>query len=128
MIVALYIFVALLAVGAVLKLTDRPSENAPEKADENARPQEECCGMHLVCERVGDISLADKIEYFDDEELDEFAGRSEADYSDEETDRFRDVLLTLPPGEAAPWARSLERRGIALPASLRDELLMLVEG
>ena len=36
------------------------------------------------------------------------------------------MLLTLRPDEIAPWARSLQLRGITLPAEVREELLMIV--
>ena len=47
-------------------------------------------------------------------------------YSEEETEQFRDVLLTLLPEDIAGWARSLQLRGITLPADVREELLMIV--
>ena len=70
--------------------------------------------------------MSDHIEYYDDEELDQYAGRSEDDYTDAEIDRFRDVLLTLLPDDIAGWARSVQLRGITLPAAVRDELLLIV--
>ena len=38
----------------------------------------------------------------------------------------REVLLTLRPDEIAGWARSVQLRGITLPADVREELLMIV--
>ncbi len=67
-----------------------------------------------------------EIEYFDDEELDCYAGRGTGDYTQAETEQFRDVLLTLLPDDVAPWARSLQLRGIELPAPVREELLLMV--
>lgn len=128
MIVALYIFIAVVVVGAVLKLTDRPGKVGDDGVAPVSEATEECCGMHLVCEKLGDAAFADEIEYFDDEELDRFAGRDASDYSDEEIDRFRDILVTLPSGEAPLWMQSLDRRGISLPAALRDEFLIIVSG
>ena len=66
------------------------------------------------------------MEYYDDEELDRFIGRSGNDYSPEEVEEFRDVLMTLRPEDVAGWARSITVRGLELPAEIRDELLMLV--
>jgi len=129
MIAALYILAAIVVVGVVARLLDRhapadtPSEpeSAPQAADE------ECCGMHITCERDSLLAaVSDHIEYYDDEELDQYAGRSEDDYTDAEIDRFRDVLLTLLPDDIAGWARSVQLRGITLPAAVRDELLLIV--
>ena len=71
-------------------------------------------------------SVSPDVVYFDDEELDRFAGRAASDYSTAEADEFRDVMLTMSPDEIAPWARSLQLRGIELPAPVRDELLLIV--
>ena len=46
--------------------------------------------------------------------------------TDEEIEQFRDVLLTLLPTDIAPWARSIQLRGITLPMAVREELLMIV--
>ena len=86
-----------------------------------------CCGLHAICEKTGQIN--EPPVYYDDEELDRFAGRPATDYTDEETEEFRDVLLTLLPSDAPGWSISLEKRRINLPAELMPELeLMLLEG
>ncbi len=86
-----------------------------------------CCGLHAICEKTGQIN--EPPVYYDDEELDRFAGRDATDYTDEETEEFRDVLLTLLPSDAPGWSISLEKRRINLPATLRPELeLLLLEG
>ena len=36
------------------------------------------------------------------------------------------MLLTLLPHDIAGWARSIQLRGIELPADVREELLMIV--
>ena len=83
--------------------------------------------MHITCEKDSLLAtVSDKIEYYDDEELDRFAGRDAAGYTDSETEEFRDVLLTLLPDDIAGWGRSLQLRGIELPAPVRDELFMIV--
>lgn len=86
----------------------------------------ECCGLHLVCEKDSLSPVSGEVEYYDDEELDRFIGRSGNDYSPEEVEEFRDVLMTLRPEDVAGWARSITVRGLELPAEIRDELLMLV--
>ena len=125
MIIALYIALAIVGVGAVLWALDRRhrSDVEPEPATE----PEQCCGMHITCEK--DSLLADvspEVEYFDDEELDRFRGRDAEAYTDPEIEEFREVLLTLLPTDIAPWARSIQLRGITLPTPVREELLMIV--
>ena len=83
-----------------------------------------CCGLHAICEKTGQINESPV--YYDDEELDRFAGRAATDYTDEETEEFRDVLLTLLPSDAPGWTVSLEKRRINLPAELRPELELLL--
>ncbi len=126
MIVALYILGALLVVGVVLRLTHRP--DAPAEPVSAAGPDDDvCCGMHVTCEKDSLLtSMSEKIEYFEDEELDIFAGRAPDQYTDDEIEQFRDVLLTLRPEEIAAWARSIQLRNIELPSCVRDELLMIV--
>ena len=129
--VSLIIIGALVAAGIILYLHDRHSRRKAESQGitEPAynEPEEECCGMHITCERDSLLAaVSAEIEYFDDEELDAFAGRDADSYADEEIEQFRDVLLTLVPDDIAPWARSIQLRGITLPTAVRDELLMLV--
>lgn len=66
--------------------------------------------------------------YYDDEELDAYAGRPEDRYTEAEVDRFREVLLTMRPEEVAGWSVSLSRRGITPPQEIRDEMLMIMGG
>lgn len=68
-----------------------------------------------------------EIEYYDDEELDRFAGRPSDGYSDQEVEEFRYVLYTMRPTEAAGWAMSLQLRGVSVPDQLKDELIMMTE-
>lgn len=145
MIVALIILAALVAVGLPLWLLHRrdtaddvqsPPPPPPEplsKTEESAPApdieidSDACCGMHITCEKDSLLaSVSREVEYFDDEELDRFAGRGAEDYSPEEIEEFRDVLLTLLPADIAPWARSIQLRGITLPSEVREELLMIV--
>lgn len=148
MTVALIILGALVGVGLLLWLLHKPEEreatgtaepphNEPSQ-DELPRdgvpsqpsPDDdsgECCGMHMTCEKDSLLAaVSEKPEYYEDEELDRFAGKGADAYAPEEIEEFRDVLLTLRPDEIAPWARSLQLRGITLPADVREELLMIV--
>jgi with phospholipase A2 len=129
--VSLIILGALVAVGLILYLHDRHSRRkaAAEGVEEPAfnEPEEQCCGMHITCERDSLLaSVSDKIEYYDDEELDAYIGRKADDYTDEEIEQFRDVLLTLLPKDIAGWGRSIQLRGIELPSAVKEELLMIV--
>lgn len=145
MIVALIILAALVAVGLPLWLLHRrdtaddvqsppPPPPGPLPKTEESAPapdieidSDACCGMHITCEKDSLLaSVSREVEYFDDEELDRFAGRGAEDYSPEEIEEFRDVLLTLLPTDIAPWARSIQLRGITLPSEVREELLMIV--
>ncbi|MDE6269231.1 MAG: phospholipase [Muribaculaceae bacterium] len=126
---ALIILVSLLVVGGLCLayevycrrrgIAERPT--APQPAPEG------CCGQHAVCEKDSLLAaVSERVEYFDDEELDAYAGRVPESYTDDEVEQFRDVLLTLLPADVAPWGRSLQLRGIELPSDVRDELLMMV--
>ncbi|MGM9862457.1 MAG: phospholipase [Muribaculaceae bacterium] len=134
MAIALYILAALVAVGLILYVLDHrqhpaaEAETAETPAAQSADGADSgCCGMHITCERDSLLAaISDKIEYYDDEELDAYAGRSANDYAADEIETFRDVMLTLKPDEIAGWARSLQLRGITLPHAVRDELIMLV--
>lgn len=132
MTVSLIILAALAAVGLPLYLLHRRdlSRNpAPEDtpAEETDTAEEGCCGMHITCEKDSLLaSVSPDVVYYDDEELDRFAGRSADSYSDPETEEFRDVLLTLLPDDIAGWGRSIQLRGITLPDAVKEELLLIV--
>lgn len=130
MTVALVILAALVVVGVICyihyRLTGGDTGAQVEAEVSDAEP-EECCGMHITCERDSLLAaVSNEIIYYDDEELDVYRGREAGDYGDAEIEQFRDVLLTLLPDDIAGWARSLQLRGITLPAEVRDELLMIV--
>lgn len=139
MIGALYILAFLIVVGALLYAFEcrhrrrHPSAPTPEHGAPNATDaadaaggDNECCGMHIVCEKDTLIPFTTQAEYYDYEELDRFAGRAADAYTDDEIEEFRDVLLTLRSEEVAGWARSIALRGITLPAIVKEELLLLV--
>ena len=135
MIGALYILAFLIIVGLVLYAFECRHRRHAAPAEPDATPtppadeadgESECCGMHIVCEKDTLIPFTTEADYYDDEELDRFAGRGADDYTDEEVEEFRDVLLTLRTEEVAGWARSISLRGITLPAIVKEELLLLV--
>ena len=119
-----------ITAGAALYIHDRLSTRGKESDgsnDSSSDSGEECCGMHITCERDSLLaSVSEEAEYFDDEELDRFAGRDALSYTDAETEEFREILLTLRPDDIAPWARSIQLRGITLPDAVREELLLIV--
>ena len=126
--VALIILAAIVAVGALCLLYELwcRRRGIPQPGPAPQVP-DECCGQHEVCERDSLLAaVSEKIEYFDDEELDAYAGRPADAYTESETEIFRDILLSLLPDDVAPWARSLQLRGIELPAPVREELLLIV--
>ena len=87
----------------------------------------DCCGQHEVCEKESLLAAVSKeVVYYDDEELDRFAGRRADNYDREETDEFEEILTTLRSDDVAGWVRSLQRRGIELPEALRDEVILIV--
>ena len=99
---------------------------SPEEISSESSEGGECCGLHLVCEKDSLSPMSDEILYYDDEELDRFIGRPADSYSAEETEEFRDVLMTLRPEDVPGWARSITQRRLELPSDVRDELLILV--
>ena len=133
MTLSLILLAAIAGVGALLWLMEqrtlRRQQDAPEP-EPTTDPQEdseECCGMHITCERDSLLAaVSEKIEYYDDEELDRHAGKDAETYTEEETEEFRDILLTMRPADIAGWARSLQLRNIQLPQAVRDELIMIV--
>lgn len=134
MTVALILLAVIVGTGLVLYLEhasylrrhsrdEVPPQEAPAAQDEN----EECCGMHITCEKDSLLaSVSPEIVYYEDEELDRFAGRRPEDFTDEEIEEFRDVLITMQPHDIAGWARSLQLRHVPIPPAVRDELIMIV--
>jgi len=87
----------------------------------------ECCGKHETCEKESLLAAVSKqIEYYNDEELDRFRGRSSGDFSPDEIEEFREVLYTMREEEVAGWVRSLQLRAVELPDELKDEVYMIV--
>lgn len=134
MIAAAIILAILVAGGGIIYLLDRggrrkgfEKDAKPDMSDESESGDGVCCGMHITCEKDSlSTAASTEIIYYDDEELDAYAGRSPESYTEEETEQFRDILLTLLPTDIAGWARSLQLRNIALPPEVSDELLLIV--
>ena len=111
---------------AVLVKVNRDRKKANTIAEKTSAPASDCCGAHEVCEF--DLIKADenRIEYYDDEELDEYKNINENTYSGNQIDQFRDVLYTLKTDEIRYWLLSIERRKINLPDILVSEARMLM--
>ena len=114
---------------SVPDLNPAETENKEQKitAETDEAANSECCGLHLVCEKELSAIADNRILYYDDEELDRYVGRAPGSYTPEETEEFRDVLMTLLPHDIPGWARSLDRRGIHPPQEIRDELLIMLQ-
>jgi len=87
-----------------------------------------CCGAHEVCEK--DFLKADfnnGIEYYDDEELDIYKGKSSEKYTENEVEEFREILYTMQADDVKGWLKSLQLREIELPDRLKDEAFMFIK-
>lgn len=109
----------LLATVALFTFISKRKNNTPE---EIVAPEEGCCGAHAICEK-GLKKIEKQIDYFDDEELDQFKGIPADAYTDTQIDIFREILYTLDKKEISDWFVSLEQRDINLPEILRQEAL-----
>lgn len=131
MTVALLLLGLLVGAGLLLWLHDRFTRKVESSSQATNEPEpgtdNECCGMHITCERDSLLaSVSADIEYYDDEELDAYRDRDPETYGEAEIEQFRDVLLTMRPDDIAGWARSLQLRHVPLPSEVRDELIMIV--
>lgn len=126
LLLSLVVMGLVVAVFTLVRNWRKPQADEPLPRS-SARPAG-CCGQHAVCEKT--LRLADPSAepvYYEDEELDTYAGRSADQYSDDEADAFRDVLYTLRPDEIGGWVHSLGLRCIDLPNQVKDEVILLLE-
>lgn len=130
---SLILIAATLLLGIVLYIGHRREKikirNSETKADAPEQPEipAECCGAHEICERDSLLAaVSKKIEYYDDEELDEWKGTPADRYDDRQTETFREILYSMRSDEVAGWVRSLQLRGIELPDGIKDEVLLIV--
>ncbi|MCI1648052.1 MAG: phospholipase [Bacteroides sp.] len=87
----------------------------------------QCCGQHEICERDSLLAaVSQKVEYYDDEELDRYIGCAPEDYTPEQEEEFRNIFYTMQDTDVAGWVRSLQLRGIALPNNIKDEVFLIV--
>jgi len=141
---ALILLVVLLAGGVVAWLLERlqpprqvPNDQATQEpqASDTAQttPQQGCadasCALRSVCpseQLLAGQCSNDATAYYEDEELDNYAGRGADSYTPDELEQWRDVLYTLRPDDLIGWGQSIQRRGIVMPADIRDEFIQLV--
>ncbi len=109
------------------KLKKKIEKGEIEEFPEIVEVDTECCGQHQTCEKDSLLAaVSQKIEYYDDEELDEFIGYTPEDYTAEQSDLFRDVFYTMQDTDVAGWVRSLMLRGINLPEDIKDEVFLII--
>jgi hypothetical protein len=126
----IYLIIGLIALGIITALFTIASKGKDEE-DVIVKPAAASCatcsGSDPKCEQECMMEAATKeIEYFDDEELDAFKGKTSGDYSDEEAEQFSEIMYTMRPEEVKDWNRSLILRGINMPDQIKDEAIMLM--
>ena len=137
---AIVLLTILVVGGAIVWLIDRlfyhtdKAENLDETEENDASDAtpaqgcaDEACGIRSICpsEQILVSQCKREIIYYDDEELDSFAGREADGYTAEEEELWRDVLYTLQPGDLLGWGQSIKHRGLVMPASIQAEFLQL---
>lgn len=137
---AIVLLTILVVGGAIVWLIDRlfyhtdKAENLDETEDNDASDAtpaqgcaDEACGIRSICpsEQILVSQCKREVIYYDDEELDGFAGRDADGYTAEEEELWRDVLYTLQPGDLLGWGQSIKHRGLVMPASIQAEFLQL---
>lgn len=131
MTIFIYLLIALLFLGvlaAIFSLLSHNKDGGPDVIMSDRSSCATCNGENTQCEQECMMEAAVKdIEYFDDEDLDRFQGKSSDSYDDEEAESFRDILYSMRQEEVKEWIRSLTLRGIELPDQVKDEVMMLRE-
>lgn len=137
---AIVLLTILVVGGAIVWLIDRlfyhtdKAENLDEIEENDASDAtpaqgcaDEACGIRSICpsEQILVSQCKREVIYYDDEELDGFAGREADGYTAEEEEQWRDVLYTLQPGDLLGWGQSIKHRGLVMPASIQAEFLQL---
>ncbi|MBP5257448.1 MAG: hypothetical protein J6Z41_01740 [Prevotella sp.] len=125
--------IVLICIGALITLGIATALLSRLRHDDNTvvLPNKDDCatcdGANDKCNATCLLEAAvNKPEYFDDEELDRFAGREAVSYTEEETEEFREILYTMREDEVPRWLRSLTVRDIQIPASLKSEVMLFV--
>jgi hypothetical protein len=120
--------IAVLLIGTTLSYSYLSWRKSDRKVIIPKNDCSSCDGTNTKCEQECLMEAATKeIEYYDDEELDKYKGRASEQYTDEEAEEFRYVMMTMQKDEVKGWNRSLILRGVALPNQVKDEMVMLME-
>ena len=122
-----YICAVVLVLLIILYRLERYNRTRNLSQDQTQQPEPsvpagECCGKHAVCEKqkLAEARLR-SAQYFDDEDLDRFKGRSSDGYTDQEVEEFRYVMYTMQQQEVREWMECLQAREIELPDELKEE-------
>ena len=111
--------------------TDENADETDQNAATDATPAQGCadeaCGIRSICpsEQILMGECKQEPVYYDDEELDAFAGRDADSYTADEVEQWRDVLYTLQPSDLLGWGQSIKHRGLVMPAAIHEEFLQL---
>ena len=124
----LILILSILLLGVIVAVASKVASRGKNVEDAPIKVEQTCATCNGTpeskCEQDCMMEAATKeIEYYDDEDLDRFAGREADAYTDEEVEEFSEVLYTMQPEEVAGWNRSLILRGINLPNQLKDEVI-----
>ncbi len=121
------ILLGFITVGIVLVVISKKKTTVSQSEETVSKEVDpNCCGAHEVCELDRIKMNPDAIEYYDDEELDEYKNIEENSFSDEQIDKFREVLYSMQPKEIPFWLVSLSKRHINLPPILQEEARHLI--
>lgn len=123
--VALLLAIAGLVLLVMIGTMLRSKKDEPE-AEPTTIPDADCCGAHEVCEAESLMNHTNKPVYFEDEELDRYAGKNVNKYTLKEVTEFEDILFTLKESDVSGWLKSLQLRNIELPISVRDEAMLIL--
>lgn len=128
----LILILSIVALGIFAALFSIISNRGKQDKEEPIKVVQTCAtcdgSAATKCEQDCMMEASTKpVEYFDDEELDNFRGRQSDEYTDDEAQQFADILYTMRQDEVAAWCRSLNLRGISLPDQIKDETFMLME-
>ena len=102
----LILIVSILLLGVIVGIASKVASRGKNVEDAPIKVEQTCATYNgtpeTKCEQDCMMEASTKpIEYFDDEELDVFSGRTSDSYTDDEADQFSDVLYTMRQDEVA---------------------------